>query len=84
MCCDSWGHKELDTTERLNCTEVEETTSTVTYYLILNISHSGRDKITGMENRFLTTMEQHKTNFGGCGIIQYPVCSDGYTNLNIY
>ena len=19
MCCDSWGHKELDTTERLNC-----------------------------------------------------------------
>ena len=21
MCCDSWGHKELDTTERLNCTE---------------------------------------------------------------
>ena len=22
MCCDSWGHKELDTTERLNWTEV--------------------------------------------------------------
>ena len=21
MCCDSWGHKELDTTELLNCTE---------------------------------------------------------------
>ena len=21
MCCDSWGHKELDTTERLNLTE---------------------------------------------------------------
>ena len=22
MCCDSWGHKELDTTERLNKTEL--------------------------------------------------------------
>ena len=22
MCCDSWGHKELDTTERLNLTEL--------------------------------------------------------------
>ena len=22
MCCDSWGHKELDTTERLNRTEL--------------------------------------------------------------
>ena len=22
MCCDSWGRKESDTTERLNCTEV--------------------------------------------------------------
>ena len=22
MCCDSWGHKELDMTERLNCTEL--------------------------------------------------------------
>ena len=21
MCCDSWGRKESDTTERLNCTE---------------------------------------------------------------
>ena len=21
VCCDSWGHKESDTTERLNCTE---------------------------------------------------------------
>ena len=21
-CCDSWGHKESDTTERLNCTEL--------------------------------------------------------------
>ena len=23
MCCDSWGHKESDTTERLNCTELK-------------------------------------------------------------
>ena len=23
MCCDSWGRKESDTTERLNCTSVE-------------------------------------------------------------
>ena len=23
VCCDSWGHKELDTTERLNWTELE-------------------------------------------------------------
>ena len=23
-CCDSWGHKELDTTERLNWTELKE------------------------------------------------------------
>ena len=23
-CCDSWGHKELDTTERLNCTELNQ------------------------------------------------------------
>ena len=22
VCCDSWGHKELDTTERLNLTEL--------------------------------------------------------------
>ena len=22
-CCDSWGRKELDTTERLNCTELK-------------------------------------------------------------
>ena len=22
MCCDSWGHKESDTTEQLNLTEV--------------------------------------------------------------
>ena len=22
MCCSSWGRKELDTTERLNCTEL--------------------------------------------------------------
>ena len=22
MCCDSWGHKVSDTTERLNCTEL--------------------------------------------------------------
>ena len=21
VCCGSWGHKELDTTEQLNCTE---------------------------------------------------------------
>ena len=24
VCCDSWGHKELDTTERLNGTENNE------------------------------------------------------------
>ena len=24
MCCDSWGRKELDTTERLNWTELNE------------------------------------------------------------
>ena len=24
VCCDSWGHKESDTTERLNWTEIEE------------------------------------------------------------
>ena len=24
MCCDSWGHKESDTTERLNRTELTE------------------------------------------------------------
>ena len=23
MCCNSWGRKELDTTERLNCTELK-------------------------------------------------------------
>ena len=23
MCCDSWGGKELDTTERLNCIELK-------------------------------------------------------------
>ena len=23
-CCDSWGHKDLDTTERLNWTELNE------------------------------------------------------------
>ena len=23
MCCDSWGHKESDTTERLNWTELD-------------------------------------------------------------
>ena len=26
MCCDSWGHKESDMTERLNCTEEEAVT----------------------------------------------------------
>ena len=24
MCCDSWGHKESDTTEQLNRTELKE------------------------------------------------------------
>ena len=23
-CCDSWGHKDLDMTERLNCTELNQ------------------------------------------------------------
>jgi len=45
---------------------VEETTSTVTYYLILSISHSGKDKITGMENRFLTDYHgAAQEKFGG-------------------
>ena len=25
MCCSSWGHPELNTTERLNCTETHMT-----------------------------------------------------------
>ena len=24
MCCDSWGHKESDTIEQLNCTELSD------------------------------------------------------------
>ena len=28
-CCDSWGHKESDTTERLNCTELNSGNSAV-------------------------------------------------------
>ena len=26
VCCNSWGHKESDTTERLNCTELKNST----------------------------------------------------------
>ena len=29
MCCDSWGHKELDTTERLNGNDL------ILYYMLL-------------------------------------------------
>ena len=31
MCCDSWGHKELDTTERLNRTDIYTFTHTSIY-----------------------------------------------------
>ena len=29
VCCDSWGHKELDTTEQLNWTELKKTKNTM-------------------------------------------------------
>ena len=34
MCCDSWGHKELDTTERLNRTELRGTEMTDIEHMI--------------------------------------------------
>ena len=36
-CCDSWGHKESDTTERLNWTELREYSATDTCKIFENI-----------------------------------------------
>ena len=36
-CCDSWGRKESDTTERLNCTELKYIKPSVVY-LKLNVT----------------------------------------------
>ena len=34
VCCDSWGRKELDTTERLNWTEYENQFTCISLYII--------------------------------------------------
>jgi len=37
-CCDSWGHKELDITERLNWTETDEPRCMILVFLMLSFS----------------------------------------------
>ena len=44
MCCSSWGHKELDTTERLSCTKLRNILD------FLQLVGGGRERVGGRES----------------------------------
>ena len=52
MCCDSWGLKELDTTERLNLTELNSPVDHVLSELS-TITSSSWEAVQGMAHSFI-------------------------------
>ena len=58
MCCDSWGHKESDTTERLNLTEL-------TFTALMS------EKMFGMISNFFFFFKFTKARFMAQDVI-YP------------
>ena len=43
MCCDSWGRKELDTTERLNWTELKDASASQVVLVVKKLPANARD-----------------------------------------
>ena len=90
VCCDSWGCKESDTTERLNWTELIDGFKIFThenYYVkfkrwLLECMSNIEDK----KNVFLFTAkwmnaQTNDKNNGGCVFIIYAICNDICTRV---
>ena len=68
-CCNSWSHKELDTTERLNWTEAQQ------IFFAINIPLTNRSLITILPIASSFCLRAHPGNI---------LCKDPWTNVNGY
>ena len=75
-CCDSWGRKELDTTERLNWTDTHNDPDRLNRWVYLciieNILHVNNDCIWGCQIRFWKLHEKS-------GILYFFLCIPLYS-----
>ena len=62
-CCDSWGRKESDTTERMSWTELNWTKSKQSYHILLcfNLTSSSKRYIKGKKHGEDKTFSNRKT-----------------------
>ena len=82
-CCDSWGRKELDTTEQLNWTELEITADVDCNHEIKRCLLLGRKAMTNLDSIIKSRNSTLPTNVCIVKSMVFPVVMYGYESWTI-